>query len=144
MGKVLNLIHRPEVELKFRAPNAGTYQLMIWCMSNSWVGCDSTLIHTMKVLKEATPEDALSANGALEAGELEDGGGDDFLDDISDDGSELDDELYDSDETGTDISVEDWEAIAYQKDRDEEAKAKEAKEAKEAKGVPLLEANEGS
>ena len=134
-----------EVELKFRAPSPGTYQLMIWCMSNSWVGCDATLIHTMKVLKEATPEEALSANGALEAGELEDGGGDDFLDDISDAGSELDDELYDSDETGTDISVEDWEAIAYQKDRDEEAKAKEAKEAKEAKAkAPLSEGSEGS
>ena len=38
--------------------------------------------------------------------------------------------------------MEDWEAIAYQKDRDEEAKAKEAKEAK-AK-APLLEGSEGS
>ena len=118
------------VKMQFRAPPPGKYEPLLLCMSNAWIGCDAALGIGLDVDKEAKPkpekgqdQGAGAADAAGIMSDLE----------FSDDESELDEEMFDSDETGTDISEDDWEALEYVKLLEKEIAAKQRKAEKEAK-----------
>merc|ERR1719482_1170675 len=118
------------VKMQFRAPPPGKYEPLLLCMSNAWIGCDTAMGISLDVDKEAKPkpekgqdQGAGAADAAGIMSDLE----------FSDDESELDEEMFDSDETGTDISEDDWEALEYVKLLEKEIAAKQRKAEKEAK-----------
>ena len=117
-----------EVKMQFRAPPPGKYEPLLLCMSNAWIGCDAALGVSLDVDKEAKPKPEKGQEPAA-------GAAGDIMSDLefSDDESELDEEMFDSDETGTDISEDDWEALEYVKLLEKEVAAKQRKAEKEAK-----------
>ena len=121
------------VKMQFRAPPPGKYEPLLLCMSNAWIGCDTAMGISLDVDKEAKPKPEKGAGGAQGNGAGAAGG--DIISDFefSDDESELDEEMFDSDETGTDISEDDWEALEYVKLLEKEIAAKQRKAEKEAK-----------
>ena len=114
--------------MQFRAPPPGKYEPLLLCMSNAWIGCDAALGVSLDVDKEAKPKPEKGQEPAA-------GAAGDIMSDLefSDDESELDEEMFDSDETGTDISEDDWEALEYVKLLEKEVAAKQRKAEKEAK-----------
>ncbi|KAI3518205.1 hypothetical protein L1887_06694 [Cichorium endivia] len=74
---------------RFLAPEEGTYNLTLFCLSDSWLGCDTKMSLKLKVLKRTRA-------GTRGGGTVEEGGG------VEDGGEEEEveeDELYDDDES---------------------------------------------
>ncbi|BDA43749.1 Translocation protein SEC63 homolog [Coccomyxa sp. Obi] len=121
------------VEVKFRAPKAGKYDLTLFCLSDSWAGCDRTAVFKLRVAEQTRAEKE-GRTGATKV-RAEHASGDEAAREEGEDRDEEDEEDEEDDEEG-DWDSEDSGTEESGSEDEEEEKKKEDNKKDEKEKLP--------
>ncbi|EIE19320.1 hypothetical protein COCSUDRAFT_48909 [Coccomyxa subellipsoidea C-169] len=119
------------VEVKFRAPKPGKYDLTLFCVSDSWAGCDRSVAFKLRVAEQTRAEkEGRGGKGKSDARGEHASGDEAARDDNADERGDNEDEDDEDDEEEGDWDSEDsgTEESGSEDEDEEEEKEKDGKE----------------